>query len=139
MLVLKKFISIIRKTLRQIDNSSMASWSRFLVTFRSLQPCLSLRSDLFLWRMCTCRKNGRSKCVAFHRRITFSWLLVFRPDSHSGTRARAYGKFFQTPLDRESTWPTSELCKTISATVSTWLTDGRFNFHTRITDNFVDA
>lgn len=44
-----------------------------------------------------------------------------------------------SPRGANDTWPTSELRKTVSATVSTWLTDGRFNFHTRITDNFVDA
>ena len=114
----------------------MANWSRPLVSFESLQSCLSPpKWFTCTTHVCTCRKNGRSKCMKFQGRITFSWRCsVFRPDSRricSGTSrapARVGEILFEhqrshvsLPSDSETTrgvHVVSELCKTIS-TIST--------------------
>lgn len=125
----------------------MASWSRSLVSFESLQSCLSPpKWFTSATHVRTCRKNGRSKCMKFHGRITFSWRCsVFRPDSRricSGTRAP--GKFFSNtshvsrPSDGKTTRSVhvaSELCKTIS-TISTHACLVDFIFHAQIADSF---
>lgn len=81
---------------------------------KELRPCLSPRGDLFLLRTCTCRKNGRSKRVAFHDRITFSWLLRFRAGFVANLRRGACISARENSFERLSN--NAELCKTISTT-----------------------